>query len=389
LPEAERMTTVQSRLAEKRPGDGQYAYSLILADHDELPMGPWDVDGEATIFSDIPYYLGVTIRKTEELVREIWEPAFHQDFPWIMARIPYSKPELVEGALRAAIRMSELGASGASGAPAAMLGAERFAVWSDSSRILRRARDALRARDWVAILYGADAPHDVPLVAGSDEEGERQRQALEVLMGSASQDFRPLDSKLRFMGHWSRASPSLVYVLSHSHFWGTDHLDKIIEHLFEPSFPRLIGEYLIDTENLETLSSTHGSSWGQPERPAVFVTTGCDVGHPDNPIHGELFVNTWIAAFIAATESSGPIPLTPAINAEVNIARFIGEGLPIGIAVKAVRECYRDQSPWAMTYWLYPSARLFRVNLFSYVLYGDPTLRLSHGLDADPSLRLE
>jgi hypothetical protein len=100
---------------------------------------------------------------------------------------------------------------------------------------------------------------------------------------------------------------------------------------------------------LDAIERRHGAST-KPEYPSVLVTSGCQLGFADSLFVHDFFRRGWICGFLGATEQNGPWPLTPALSAEVNLARFVGRGIPFGASVQGLKECYYDHAPWALTY---------------------------------------
>ncbi len=86
----ERLTTVRRQLNVHRPVGESLAYVLFLASHEELPMGPWKIEGsERTIRSDLPVLCGHTdpsIRLTES----DWWSAVGHELRWVPGRIPFT-----------------------------------------------------------------------------------------------------------------------------------------------------------------------------------------------------------------------------------------------------------------------------------------------------------
>ncbi len=324
-------------ISEANPGP---IYALILATAEEIPMGYWMIEGlDEAICSDLPYFLGQVVSQDKAIPDELWQLAVDDDFPWLIGRIPFSDEETLEIVFRSTMHYCSRPRSSK---PSALLGAGRFAFWGDSSFVMSRARNALRGRGWHTTFIGQDPP--------CEERFQRE----DIMVTNSFGKRFPVE--ISFPRRWQNESPDLVYLISHGSFWGMDPY--------------------IDVNQLAAFDQHFGETV-RPEHPAILVTTGCGAGNPNSLILKELFRRGWICGFLGSTENNGPWPLAPAISAEINLARFLGNGSSVSAAVQGLKECFWDHSRWSPTYWFLPFARrIARTNILSYVYYGDPTLRL-------------
>jgi len=359
---AERFEEAWKLLAERAATHATPAYLLILATHEELPMGPWMLPGEPEeeFLSDIPLTAPWEMAPPETLSEDSWRIAASPPGPWITGRPPYDNTETIEAALGAAVCFES---PAESDPPQALLGAERFAVWADSAIVMSRARAAFRRAGWKGELWSQDPPRDRPTgTARRTVELPRPQAALEAdrkrrgPLRSVVTTYTPTVS-MDFLTRWAELSPRVVYAIAHASI-----------------FRGGVGKDLVDGDNMRALDLDPMASIG-PASPAIFVSTGCLTGYPGNTAIVELFRRGWIAGFVGCTIENGPSPLIPAVRAEVNIAYFLARGLPLGLAVQATKEAYASESLRAPGHWFFPSTRrLKRSNLLSYVIYGDPSL---------------
>ncbi len=319
LPVDGRIAQVRELLNEARPAAGQRAYALILAADEGLPLGPWRVAGvEAPIRSDLPLFLAGTIEpagpqeragtidRTTTLAAADWAAGLEPDFPWVFGRLPFSDDAVLSASLAATEAFAQRDRATT---PLALLGAETFRVASDSALVMNEAKARFQLNQWQAELYATDPPADVVIDPAA--------------VGGAAA------AQLLFVERWSRGSPEVVYVISHSNWLG--ELDgRRVEGL---------GDYLLSTEAFAAIRD-ESAGIGRPASPAVLVTTGCSTGAPDNALLEVLFAKGWVVAFIGSTETNGPLPLVAAVRSEVHMGDVLSRGLPLGPALRAVEWTY-------------------------------------------------
>lgn len=332
-------------------------------------MGPYRIGGVPEgVHSEIPLVAG----RTEPggfLRTEDWRPALAEPPPWIVGRIPFGTEEDV-----AAVVAATEAFTARNGPPRALLGAERIFLPFDASLVMAAVRGDLAEAGWDATLLSQDAPRDGRLDATpgaltftvpGPEPGD-VRKTLTVV-------------QLELVRRWAASAPELVYVLSHAS--GRPAAEREGERLTWLE-QRSIGAgflaldpfalVLFGLERIHTGLSAPSS----PEAPALLVTTGCQVGAPDNHLIGELFRGGWVAAVCCSTTDNGPLPPIPSIRAERNIARHLASGLPVGDSLYANIDAYLRESAWdPVGLALLPWAKPMRgMNALSYLVYGDPSL---------------
>lgn len=329
-------------------------FVLILASPSELPMGPWSVEGlDGQVESDLPLFFD-SIDQDEVLTLERWCEAGDIDFPWYVGRIPFEDEAVIEAALVASTTYAERANR------LALLGSERFAIWGDSAWIMSRARHRFRD-DWQVLTLGEDPPSDVRLGGGL----ERARLELDALAAIPAGALEGAESPedLEFALCWASLSPSLVYLNSH----GT------------AGFGGLIGHYLLSAWKLEQLgiqAEAKGFA-GDPSAPAILVSVACQAGPPDSDLTRWLFERGWVAAMVGSTELTAPVPLWPAVRAEIETASVLDSSLPIAMAMQLFRSRYLEDADDSFSFLLSGSVRAdVAKNILGMTLYGDPTLRL-------------
>lgn len=370
LPAEQRFRYVSQKLKQLRPAEGESAYLLIAASNEELPMGPWQPTGtDLTIHSDLPLLagreeLGGHLERTE------WEPAIRYPPQWICGRIPFEDAEVIATTLKSARVFHEK-----QGPIKALLGTERFAIANDSSMVMAGVRNDLKELDWKTQLYNEDWPRDkdleeltVELVA-TKGKGEKKTT-------------KKMNVDWSFIESWNSQSPDLVYVISHaSHMRNTVTQKEYIgvgKKLFFPLAFEVWGD--------PTVNIWYGQRW--PKSPAIFFTTGCQMGRPDNEMLNMLAANGWTAAMVTSTHNTSPMPLIAAIRAERAAPLYLAQGLTVGQSHSATLNAYLKDSNWDPVNWLlYPWARKAKLkNVLGLTIYGDPSISLENRSNADDSL---
>jgi hypothetical protein len=263
------------------------------------------------------------------------------DFPWIFGRLPFES----EATLTTCIRSTVAFATHRPAAPFALLGAERWVLPADASLILNQAKQRFIQNGWQAELYATDLPNDVTIDPDAANGG--------------------VGADMQFISRWSRGHPQVAYTITHSGRMLGEFGGKPVHGQ---------GHYLISAAAYEVIADRH-AEYRPPTSPAIFVTTGCSTGSPDNGLIDILFANGWIAGFIGSTTVNGPLPFLPAIGAEINIAQCLGRGMPLGLAVRATEKTYYDQSYGPLACFMDEKTRnMIASNIISYVIYGDPSL---------------
>ena len=357
----ERFISVSQQLKVAHPGTGQSAYLLIAASQEELPMGPWQISGtDLTIASDLPLMAG-----REELGGRIapkdWKPAL--DFPptWICGRIPYQHPEVVATSLRSA-RIFHENVKPVS----ALLGTERFAISNDSSMIMAGVRDDLKDLNWKTYLFNQDWPRDQKIddktvnVTATKTEGNQKT-------------ISKFDIEWSFISSWNFNSPDIVYIISHSSKGsGKDDIQFIGagNQLFHPQAFLLWNDPKFNTRHEQR----------SPATPAVFLTTGCTMGTPNNSMLNLMAREGWTAAILTSTHDTAPLPLFAAIRAERAAPLYFAENLTVGQSIHATLNAYLKDSKWDPVNWLlYPWVKNAKLqNVLGVTIYGDPSISLEN-----------
>lgn len=342
---------LRRRVAERRPAAGELAYALIIGAPSEIPMPAWSFEGlDEDLTCDLPYFFESDAGPEELISEEAWSRAFDDDFPWVIGRIPFSRPELVARVLDATRRFSEL-----RGPPRALLGAERWNLWFDSSLILSRARAAMADHGWQTTLMGEDAPCDLAIAGTHPEEGE---------------------DRVAFLREWGRSAPRFVYTLSHG---GANSIggSLVPANILTAKQAAIIKSHLplFKARGLVKDGQTFPVYPSAPASPAIFFATGCSSGLPAGLHLRDLFEFGWICGFGGYTALSSPLPLFTALNAEVNTADVFAAGLPVGLALRALKETYLEAARGSPTYWALDVVRRHAArNVLASVYYGDPSL---------------
>jgi hypothetical protein len=180
---------------------------------------------------------------------------------------------------------------------------------------------------------------------------------------------------LEFGTYWVHAAPSLVYLNSHG------------SNLFGVS----IGDYLLSEMRLERLEEQARLQGfpSAPASPAILVAAACQAGPGDSGLTRRLFEKGWIAALVASTEATAPVPLLAAIRTEIDTATILNSSLPAGMALHVFREGYLEDADDSFSFMLSESVRAsVAKNILGITLYGDPSLRLPGVPDATASAPL-
>lgn len=407
LPVETRCVVVQQALAKITPAEGNYAYLFIMASHEELPMGPWQLEGlKQYIFSDLPYCMGKETPLAGIIRDKDWRNLFAADNPWLVGRLPYTSQQ----SLTAFVDNNKLFAELADQTNRfALFGGERFMFWNDSSLIMNRAKQVTQKLGWDATLCATEQPCDVKL-GNSDEKTTRGE--IKVIIFYTNTCERPListnhNTRTQFLRVWAQSNPCAVYAISHS------------KGSFDYAFPQKDGRWTIylqsppkqftNTMQYVTQQIPKQLKWGlsaghylispfaieqckmqgiKPLRPAVLMMTCCLLASPlsvvrqvdtnDIPYYNtikSLFDEGWVCGYVGTTAVVAPLPPLAGIFSEINAPMFFNSGMPLGVAITAAKSCYYKQARQSITYWLFPSARRYlAINLFTFVIYGDPSL---------------
>ena len=98
-------------------------------------------------------------------------------------------------------------------------------------------------------------------------------------------------------------------------------------------------------------------------------------GRPNTPFQARLFREGWVCAYVSSTETVSPSPLSAGYRVQVNLGKFAGAGLPLGLALRGLQASYLDQARGTLSYIFGSSvARDMARNLLAFTLYGDPSL---------------
>ena len=358
----QRVYAVRDLLHALRPPPGQIAYALVLASHEELPMGPWRVVGASEpIHSDVPYFL---TQAPDVMAEGTWAEVCHADFPWVIGRIPFVEAKPLARALRAGEQYA------VNNEPRlAMLGGERFAVWPDTSVIMSFARERFEARGWRTLTYCQDWPNDIALGAVSDDE-LGVAHALATARGASRKASRavPADllagvkgaEALLFMMHWVHLAPDIVYLNAHG-------------------AAEQFGQYLLSSFDVRVLLRLCRELElpVAPRAPAVLANIACAGGVADSRLLWFLFRAGWVCAMIGSTETTAPIPVTAAIRTEVQAADVLVSGLSVGLAMRAARRSYYEDARSTLSYHCFSSTAVAMArNVLGMTLYGDPSIAL-------------
>jgi len=370
LPPDQRFRNVSQMLKQLRPAKGESAYLLIAASNEELPMGPWQPAGtNLSIHSDLPLLagreeLGGPLERTE------WEPAIRYPPQWICGRIPFEDAEVIATTLNSARAFHEK-----QGPIQALLGTERFAIANDSSMVMAGVRNDLKKLDWETQLFNEDWPREENLedftVNLTITKREKKKKTVQKI-----------DVEWSFIESWNSRSPDLVYVISHSsHTRETGGQKDYIG----------VGNKLLFPLAFMVWGDPNVNTWFKqrtPETPAIFCTTGCQMGRPDNGMLKLMASKGWAAAMITSTHNTSPLPLLAAIRAERAAPLYLAGGLTVGQSHFATLNAYLKDSNWDPVNWLlYPWAKKAKLqNVLGLTIYGDPSISLENRTSADDSL---
>ena len=370
LPPEQRFRNVSQMLKQLRPAKGESAYLLIAASNEELPMGPWQPAGtNLSIHSDLPLLagreeLGGPLERTE------WEPAIRYPPQWICGRIPFEDAEVIATTLNSARVFHEK-----QGPIQALLGTERFAIANDSSMVMAGVRNDLKKLDWETQLFNEDWPREENLeeitVNLTITKREKKKKTVQKI-----------DVDWSFIESWNSRSPDLVYVISHSsHTRETGGQKDYIG----------VGNKLLFPLAFMVWGDPNVNTWFKqrtPETPAIFCTTGCQMGRPDNGMLKLMASKGWAAAMITSTHNTSPMPLLAAIRAERSAPLYLAKGLTVGQSHYATMNAYLKDSNWDPVNWLlYPWAKKAKLqNVLGLTIYGDPSISLENRTSADDSL---
>lgn len=368
LPPEQRFRNVSRQLKKMRPAEGKSAYLLIAASDEELPMGPWEPAGtDLSIHSDLPLLAG-----REELGGHLetgdWKPATTYPPTWICGRIPFEDPQVIATTLRSARVFHEK-----KGPIHALLGSERFAIANDSSMVMAGVRDDLDKLEWNTQLFNEDWPRDKDLEEITMEYVVTNKKGANKTISKHLLEWSFIDS-------WNFQSPDLVYTISHA----TQVIHKGSEYtgvgdkLFYPFAFMVWNNPKIDT----------GYEQRSPETPAIFFSTGCKMGKPDNEMLKLMAGKGWAAAMVTGTHNTAPLPLLAAIRAERSAPLYLAGGLSVGKSHYATMNAYLKDSNWDPANWLlYPWAKKAKLqNILGLTIYGDPSISMENRSNAHSTL---
>lgn len=221
---------------------------------------------------------------------------------------------------------------------------------------------------------------------------------------------RPYEpAELLFVSQWSHLAPRVVYTCSHGRTYpglrettisitmsgpegkvrysGAELKLPCVQKKIAERSTVYVGDRLISDQILE-----HFSSWAEgqgldaaPAYPAISFFSGCLTGWPNTPFQARLFREGWVCAYVSSTEKVSPAPLSAGYRVQVNLGKFAGAGLPLGLAMRGLQASYLDQARGTLGYIFKPSvAHEMARNLLAFTIYGDPSLPI---LPARPSRR--
>jgi hypothetical protein len=417
--EEDRIRQVQEGLAALQPADGGVGYVLFLASRYELPMGPWAVEGlDKRIHSDAPLLLGRSHPPSLPLQPDDWAAPFEKGFPWIPGRIPFAEEELLAVALESGERYR---GRPREADPRAQLGSERYMVWADSSFTLGGADSAFERRGWKSTLYAEDWPGDLILAdpealpgaharlleacggncAMSDPQGASASCAFPDIASAPAGTkwpYVPGPDDLLFVSHWSHLAPRVVYTCSHGtttltldtatsvtingpagkvRYSGEQLKQRSVQEEVAKRSSVYVGDRLVSDSILESFATwaAQESVEPGPSYPAISFFSGCKTGRPNTPFQARLFREGWVCAYVSSTESVSPSPLSAGYRVQVNLGKFAGAGLPLGLALRGLQASYLDQSRHTLAYLLFPEvSHDMARNLLAFTVYGDPSL---------------
>jgi hypothetical protein len=299
-------------------------------------------------------------------------------------------------------------------------------VWADSSFTLGGADSAFERRGWESTLFAEDWPGDLAL-ADPEALHEAHAHMLESCGGDCavpgSQSVSPscafpdishdsesteLDPEdLLFVSHWSHLAPRIVYTCSHGgtgvplnastrdllfespgKLHSSEHFAQmsVIKELDRHSRVK-VGDRLASDGILESFTAWAAKQGleASPAHPAISFFSGCSTGRPNTPFQARLFREGWICAYVSSTESVSPSPLSAGYRVQVNLGKFVGEGLPLGLAVRGLQASYLDQSRATLGY-LFSSDVTHNMarNLLAFTIYGDPSIPILPAPDTSP-----
>lgn len=347
VPVPERFAAVASGLQARTPVEGKFGYVLVLATDVELPMANWRIPGSKAGFqSDLPLLMGHT-DPSKPLTETEWLNIVGSELPWIAGRLPFNEEPRIRRALAASWAYASRDTP-----PLAMLGAERYSVWWDSSIVMARARRPMEARGWRTVTYGQDWPCDVELDIDPEDV-----PAAYATAGLKQRFKTPAD--LIFLAHWCELAPDVVYLNSHGSSFGLVS----------------VGDYLLSDRDIKRVLRARGEGDRGPRHPALVVIGACQAGGPTSDLTESLFRHGFASAVIASTENTSPTPLRAAIWAEIDTGAALASGLSVGLAFRAVRLSYLDDARSSWSYALFDSTAVgVAKNLLGLTLYGDPAM---------------
>ncbi len=416
--EEDRIRQVQEELAALRPADGGVGYVLFMASKYELPMGPWKVEGlPERVHSDAPLLLGRSHPTTVALNKEDWMAPFEEGFAWIPGRIPFEEEELLALTLRSGERYRERPPEKH---PQAHLGSERYMVWADSSMTLNGADSAFERHGWRSTHFSEDWPGDLTLAdpealpeaqehlaatcngacVGPGEEGTPKTCAFPPITTAPVENEQPYEpAELLFISQWSHLAPHVVYTCSHGmttlalsdnviavtipgpdgkvRYSGAELKQPAVQKKIAERSKVHVGDRLISDRIIQQFSS-----WAEregivaaPAHPAISFFSGCMTGRSNTPFQARLFREGWVCAYVSSTETVSPSPLSAGYRVQVNLGKFVGAGLPLGLAVRGLQTSYLDQARSTLGYIFSPGVTHDMArNLLAFTLYGDPSI---------------
>ena len=356
----QRFGSISRQLKERRPAAGDSAYLLIAATDEELPMGPWQPVGtDLTIRSDLPLLAGREVLGGR-LETSDWQPAVAFPPTWICGRIPYEDPEVVAAALKSARIFQQK-----QGPRSALLGSERFAVASDAALVMAGVRNDLQALDWSTHLFNEDWPREQKL-------DDKTVNVTATRKGDRYLETSKYQIEWSFISSWNFNSPDIVYVISHASGY-IKNGKRYIGAGTQLFAPRAFCHW-----NDPEFNTRHEQR--SPTTPAIFLTTGCTMGNPENPMLELMTVKGWAAAIVTGTHNTAPLPLFAAIRAERSAPLYFAAGLTVGQSHHATLNAYLRDSNWDPGNWLlYPWAKKAKLqNVLGLTIYGDPSISMEN-----------
>jgi hypothetical protein len=261
-----------------------------------VPMGPWRFEGAPEpVLGDFALGAGVVPASGDArapIAAGLWRGALEREPRWIVGRLPWDDLASLHAGVEATLAQMEScgGATGAallcaSGAPQA---------WT-----LASAREALRERQWSAVLLGRHGSCDARAEAGVDDA-------------------------------WRRASPALVVIASPP---------AAASAAERPTPPAGSGAGApLGFEDLPVPPRVDRAASDGP--PAVLVAYSRGMANPADGTLEALAADGWISGAVGFTQEVAPYPLGAAVAVARRLPCDLADGAPLGVAVESARRRY-------------------------------------------------